>query len=634
MCDGSLVNLTERSLQPTRTKPTQLTMGQTTVKETQGLTGTNKITFQCDENGTITEITDKDGKEVFKIEHKCDSGHGGEAVTKGGFRGGGEDVPPLSDKKPTPAKTPEPTTKISATPEPKPKGGDCDGCMDTFKNTSEIISGVYEASAKITAENIGAGFKMGRKKCRKKCGPCCNCKEVVHTSTPQASAAKPKSWQNTLFWVLILVCTAAAIYLLCDYLSGNNTSAVKEEAKQTVVNVYNCCPDKTSNGSGDSSQKQGESHVDDPKTKTSVVPTTFGNWNVANPELAIRIWNCLVRDSLNFNQFSENSRLDGENTYVILSGMLSTLRTNNKDVRFLDTGPEIYKATFSDDDDLCSWSIDRAFKSGNYAQYESLYEDKNSHDWWVNIPVEEVTSSNETYFGLAVQGTIGSLNEELLNRKIPSMGGKFHLASLNTTSGLNSSGGGSSNLLSSVYSSVNPLPDYFEFIRGISLTGDVHHGYDLAAPKGQNIHAIKGGVVVDKGYQVNKSGKGWGNYLFVSDGTYMWVYAHMTDRFVTKGDVIRQDQVIGTVGDTGAKGNYHLHIECWKIEEWKKKGSGGKPEKLQQFEQLAGLAMRVRPFAFQKTKTTQKSGFCICARARISTTVAGAFQFFFAKLEK
>jgi murein DD-endopeptidase MepM/ murein hydrolase activator NlpD len=127
----------------------------------------------------------------------------------------------------------------------------------------------------------------------------------------------------------------------------------------------------------------------------------------------------------------------------------------------------------------------------------------------------------------------------------------------------------------------NPLPEGYDYVRGVKLIGEQHHGHDLSAPEGKTIRAVRGGEVLVRGYQVQKSGpnkgKGWGNYLIINDGTYVWVYAHMKDRFVNKRDLIQQNQRIGTVGDTGAKGSFHLHIECWKISEWNRKGKGGKP---------------------------------------------------------
>ena len=54
----------------------------------------------------------------------------------------------------------------------------------------------------------------------------------------------------------------------------------------------------------------------------------------------------------------------------------------------------------------------------------------------------------------------------------------------------------------------------------------------------------------------------YGNYVVVShsDGTST-LYAHMSRRGCSKGDVVSQGQTIGYVGNTGnSKGN-HLHLE-------------------------------------------------------------------------
>lgn len=91
-----------------------------------------------------------------------------------------------------------------------------------------------------------------------------------------------------------------------------------------------------------------------------------------------------------------------------------------------------------------------------------------------------------------------------------------------------------------------------------------HTGIDIPAPKGTEILASRGGVVI-----TSKMGSGsdwsYGNYVVIShgDGTST-LYAHMNSRAVKEGDVVTQGQTIGYVGLTGRTTGYHLHFEVRK----------------------------------------------------------------------
>ena len=47
-----------------------------------------------------------------------------------------------------------------------------------------------------------------------------------------------------------------------------------------------------------------------------------------------------------------------------------------------------------------------------------------------------------------------------------------------------------------------------------------------------------------------------------SDG-YQTLYAHMSKRAVSVGDIVKQGNVLGYVGSTGASTGSHLHYEVW-----------------------------------------------------------------------
>ena len=95
----------------------------------------------------------------------------------------------------------------------------------------------------------------------------------------------------------------------------------------------------------------------------------------------------------------------------------------------------------------------------------------------------------------------------------------------------------------------------------IDLVPHSHTGIDVSAAGGTPIYAAKGGQVIMSEYG---SGVNWsyGNFVVIDhgDGTTT-LYAHMSSRAVSEGQLVTQGQTIGYVGNTGnSKGN-HLHFE-------------------------------------------------------------------------
>ncbi|MBF0621101.1 MAG: peptidoglycan DD-metalloendopeptidase family protein [Magnetococcales bacterium] len=86
-----------------------------------------------------------------------------------------------------------------------------------------------------------------------------------------------------------------------------------------------------------------------------------------------------------------------------------------------------------------------------------------------------------------------------------------------------------------------------------------HKGVDYAAPNGTPVRASGAGTVV---FRARKGG--FGNLVLVKHNSkYTTAYAHMS-RFAKsarKGDRVKQGQVIGYVGATGAATGPHLHYE-------------------------------------------------------------------------
>ena len=88
-----------------------------------------------------------------------------------------------------------------------------------------------------------------------------------------------------------------------------------------------------------------------------------------------------------------------------------------------------------------------------------------------------------------------------------------------------------------------------------------HTGVDVAASTGTPISATRGGPVIlsEYGTGVNWS---YGNFVVIDhgDGTTT-LYAHMSSRAVSEGELVQQGQTIGYVGTTGNVKGAHLHFE-------------------------------------------------------------------------
>lgn len=89
----------------------------------------------------------------------------------------------------------------------------------------------------------------------------------------------------------------------------------------------------------------------------------------------------------------------------------------------------------------------------------------------------------------------------------------------------------------------------------------LHAGADFAAPEGTPIWAVEPGKVIQAGWD-----GGYGNYTCIYHGTYQGkafatCYAHQSKILVSVGQEVRQGQVIGRVGTTGASTGDHLHFE-------------------------------------------------------------------------
>ncbi|TLG77345.1 M23 family metallopeptidase [Culicoidibacter larvae] len=93
--------------------------------------------------------------------------------------------------------------------------------------------------------------------------------------------------------------------------------------------------------------------------------------------------------------------------------------------------------------------------------------------------------------------------------------------------------------------------------------GRFHAGMDIGCNKDDPIRAAADGMVdrADSGGFYNG---GWGNYIIIGHGNNLKTgYAHLNTVGVTLGQQVKQGQVIGYCGTTGASTAPHLHIEVY-----------------------------------------------------------------------
>lgn len=84
-----------------------------------------------------------------------------------------------------------------------------------------------------------------------------------------------------------------------------------------------------------------------------------------------------------------------------------------------------------------------------------------------------------------------------------------------------------------------------------------HRGTDYAADRGTPVMAAGDGKVIRSRYD-----KYNGHHVFIQHGErYTTKYLHFTKRKVKTGQLVKQGQIIGTVGSTGLAAGPHLHYE-------------------------------------------------------------------------
>lgn len=118
------------------------------------------------------------------------------------------------------------------------------------------------------------------------------------------------------------------------------------------------------------------------------------------------------------------------------------------------------------------------------------------------------------------------------------------------------------------------------FSRGYSAA---HDGWDIPAPVGTAVYAVKGGTVRyarDARIQGDRGASGWaiggGNVVDIDVGNSIWTqYAHLSRIVVREGQLVQKGQLVGYVGKTGGVRKNgttgpgdefvgaHLHFGAW-----------------------------------------------------------------------
>ncbi|USD34288.1 MULTISPECIES: M23 family metallopeptidase [Vibrio] len=94
----------------------------------------------------------------------------------------------------------------------------------------------------------------------------------------------------------------------------------------------------------------------------------------------------------------------------------------------------------------------------------------------------------------------------------------------------------------------------------VTRTMAPHLGTDYAVPVGTPVVSISSGEVIASRYHPIA-----GNYIVIQHpGGLKTRYLHLSNRYVSKGDVVLQGETVGTSGNTGRTTGPHLHFELWK----------------------------------------------------------------------
>jgi murein DD-endopeptidase MepM/ murein hydrolase activator NlpD len=85
-------------------------------------------------------------------------------------------------------------------------------------------------------------------------------------------------------------------------------------------------------------------------------------------------------------------------------------------------------------------------------------------------------------------------------------------------------------------------------------------GVEIKTKLGTPVFAVSDGEVQTITWQ-----RGRGNIIIISHGEgFYTVYTNLSEIRVELSDIVKQGQIIGTVGDSGARDTPILHFQIWK----------------------------------------------------------------------
>lgn len=97
-------------------------------------------------------------------------------------------------------------------------------------------------------------------------------------------------------------------------------------------------------------------------------------------------------------------------------------------------------------------------------------------------------------------------------------------------------------------------------IHPISGEKKFHHGTDIGIATGKPTVASKDGIVSQCGYHASM-----GNYIYIDSGEYRTKYMHLSKIQVELGQQVKQGEIVGLIGSTGASTGAHSHWEIRNI---------------------------------------------------------------------
>ena len=95
-------------------------------------------------------------------------------------------------------------------------------------------------------------------------------------------------------------------------------------------------------------------------------------------------------------------------------------------------------------------------------------------------------------------------------------------------------------------------------------TKKAHEGIDIAGTWHARVLSVSDGEVIDKWYVPNKYRDGhpvFGGYIrILHDNGMITGYGHLSKIYIHEGDIVKQGQIIGRIGNTGISYGEHLHF--------------------------------------------------------------------------